>query len=199
MPAYLRTDTQEEAISALQMAASSLEAIAIDCYRWKWAVLALHAAVQGFMVLGLRGSNDFEVLSSAAAKDWLAAVEAGDPPPLDQKRLDSFLGLYRKVKSDRMLRYVNSKQFRPGKTHDRSLAMLNELRNEFTHFLPKHWSLEVSGLPSICGDCLDLIEFLGWDSGNVMWIDEGSETRAHRALAEARRQILAAHALGEVQ
>ncbi|MGA3058424.1 MAG: hypothetical protein ABSE70_10390 [Candidatus Limnocylindrales bacterium] len=197
MPAYLRTDAQEEAVSALEMFSDSLGAIATNRYRWKWAVLALHAAVQGFMVLGLRGSNDFDVLSPAAAKDWLAAVEAGDPPPFDQKRLDTFLGLYRKVKSDRMLRYVNSKQFHPGKTHDRSLAILNELRNEFTHFLPKHWSLEVSGLPAICGDCLDLIEFLGWDSGNVMWIGDDVEVRTRRALAEARRQILSAHTQGE--
>jgi|BarGraIncu01122A_1022018.scaffolds.fasta_scaffold90785_1 hypothetical protein len=149
------------------------------------------------MVLGLRGSNDFNVLSPAAAKDWLAAVEAGDPPPVDHKRLDTFLGLYRKVKSDRMLHFVNSKQFHPGKTHDRSMAMLNGLRNEFTHFLPKQWSLEVSGLPAICGDCLGLIEFLGWDSGNVIWIDGDVEVRARRALAEASRQILSAHTQSE--
>jgi hypothetical protein len=81
-----------------------------------------------------------------------------------------------------------------GKTHNRNVATLNGLRNDFTHFLPKHWSVDVSGPPSICADCLDLIEFLGWESGNVMWIDTSVEHRARRALAEGRREVRALQA-----
>jgi hypothetical protein len=57
MTHYLRTDEVEEAISAIEMVAESVAGVKADIYRWKWALIALHSAVQGFMVLALRGSN----------------------------------------------------------------------------------------------------------------------------------------------
>jgi hypothetical protein len=189
MPTYFRTDTSEEAVSALEMFAESLGDVAGDPYRWKWSIIALHGAVQGFLVLGLRGSNNFDVLSPRSAEIWAAAVNEGNLPPADG-RLDSLLGLYAKAKSDRMLKYTTSKRLEPRGTQGASVKMLNSLRNDFIHFVPKRWSIEVTGLPLMCGDCLDLIEFLGWESGNVMWVDDGVQKRARRAVADARRQIL---------
>jgi hypothetical protein len=89
-----------------------------------------------------------------------------------------------------MLKYTTSKRFEPRGTQGASVKALNSLRNDFIHFVPKRWSIEVSGLPAICSDCLDLIEFLGWECGNVMWVDDRLEERASGALADARRQIL---------
>jgi hypothetical protein len=189
MPTYLRTDTSEEAVSALEMFAESLEAVPGDPYRWKWSIVALHGALQGFLVLGLRGSNNFDVLSPSSAKIWAAAVNSGNLPPADG-RLDSLLGLYAKAKSDRMLNYTTSRRLQPRGTQDASVKMLNSLRNDFIHFVPKGWSIEISGLPRICGDCLDLIEFLGWGSGNVHWVDDTQQERAVRAVADARSQLL---------
>ncbi len=189
MPTYLRTDTSEEAVSAIEMFANTLGVVAADPYRWKWSIIALHGAVQGFLVLGLRGSNNFDVLNRRSAERWAQAVEAGNRPPADG-RLDSLLGLYAKTKSVRMLKYTTSKRFEPRGTQGASVKALNSLRNDFIHFVPKRWSIEVSGLPAICSDCLDLIEFLGWECGNVMWVDDRLEERARGALADARRQIL---------
>lgn len=191
MPAYLRTDMHEEAVSALEMFAESLAAVASDTYRWKWSVIALHGAVQGFLVLSLRGSNNFDVLNPRSAEIWAQAFEAHSPPSLDEQRLDSMLGLYAKAKSDRMMKFVTSRKFVPQGTQTPSIKALNSLRNGFIHFVPKRWSIEVGGLPAICSDCLDLIEFLGWQSGNVMWIEEDVEERARRAMVDARRHIQA--------
>jgi hypothetical protein len=54
---YLRTDEAEEAVSSLESAAEFLAAVRSDPYRWTWVILALHSAVQGFMILALRGGN----------------------------------------------------------------------------------------------------------------------------------------------
>ena len=64
---------------------------------------------------------------------------------------------------------------------DRSVRWLHRLRNDFMHFPPHSQLIEVSGLPRICSDCLSVIEFLGWDSGNVMWSYDESDERRHRA------------------
>jgi len=66
---------------------------------------------------------------------------------------------------------------------------LKDLRDDFIHFVPKGWSLEVSGLPTLCQDCLAIIEFLGWDCGNVIWYEPNVEARAKNALSRARSEI----------
>ena len=47
-----------------------------------------------------------------------------------------------------------SQAFKPG-TQGRSVKQLNKLRNEFIHFVPKGWSLEVDA--RIVDDCLNVI------------------------------------------
>jgi hypothetical protein len=47
---FLRTDVGEEAVSALEMVAESVAAAQANIYRWKRAIVALHSAVQGFMM-----------------------------------------------------------------------------------------------------------------------------------------------------
>lgn len=185
MELYLRTDESEEAVSALEMAADRLANVEGDIYQWKWAIIALHNAAQGFMVLALRGSNGFDVLGRKAARAWTEAIAAGKtPPPGD--RLETYLNLYSRTKGQRMIRYVNSRKFEPVGAQESSIKELNGLRNDFVHFLPKGWSLEVTGLPAMFEDVLAYMEFLAWDSGNVVWVEEDLETRARTALDAAR-------------
>ena len=75
--------------------------------------------------------------------------------------------LYRKP-SDRMMMYGHSQPFKPQGTQTESVKMLNHLRNEFIHFLPKGWSLEASGLPQVVKDCVNIIAFLAFECGNVL-------------------------------
>ena len=55
MEIWFRTDEFEEAILSFEKVAESSELIAKDLSRWRWLVISLHNAVQGFMVLALRG------------------------------------------------------------------------------------------------------------------------------------------------
>ena len=187
MTHYLRTDEVEEAISAIEMVAESVAGAKSDIYRWKWALIALHSAVQGFMDLALRSSNGLAALKDDVAAAWLEAYENNQSLP--QEGLDSYENLYKKVKGDRMLIYVHSKKFVPNGSQGRSINKLKDLRDEFIHFVPKGWSLEVSGLPQIFADCLDFIEFLGWQSGNVLWHEAALESRAEGAIGSARAAI----------
>lgn len=184
---YLQTNETEEAVSALEMMAEQSARVQNDPYRWKWVILAAHNALQGFMVLALRGSDGLLPLRDKVAQAWLKAYREKRNPP--QERLDSFPNLYKKIQSDRLLFYVHSKKFLPRGSQDRSVRKLNSLRNDFIHFLPRLWLLELGGLPEICLDCLDVIEFLGWQSGNIFWHNETHEERAQNALARAREVL----------
>lgn len=186
---WLRTDEYEEAISALEAASEWIGRIDTKMDYWKWVILAVHNATQGFMVLALRGSDGLRPLRKDVAAAWLEAYRESSEYPVE--KLDSFLDLYKKVKSDTMLFFVHSKKFAPVGSQDRSIKKLNSLRNDFIHFLPKSWSLEVSGLPQICIDCLALVEFLGWECGNIAWHEEKHHSRAQKTL-DASRELLKA-------
>jgi hypothetical protein len=66
-----------------------------------------------------------------------------------------------------MSHFGDSKPFAPNGTQEWSIKKLNEMRDEFIHFLPKSWTIELSGMPSIVEDCLNIIDFLVNESGNI--------------------------------
>lgn len=78
--------------------------------------------------------------------------------------MDSFLNLYKKIKGNPILGY----KFEPKRQQGRSVKKLNRLRNEFIHFMPRGWSIELSGLPCIFRDCLDVLSELG-ETNAMRW------------------------------
>lgn len=182
---WLRTNSFLETVSALETFTDELRLVGQDAYRWKWAILALHGALQGMMVLALQGSHGLHVLKEEDATRWLEAHARGGPYPTDLK-LDDFLGLYDKIKSDLMLVYGHSRKFRPEAAEGASIKQLNRFRNEFVHFTPRVYALELTGLPAICNDCLDIAHFLAWQSNNVIWTDAELAARASAAFEAAR-------------
>jgi hypothetical protein len=187
---WLETDESQEAVLALQLMSEQLSHLATtdNLHYWTWVIVGLHNALQGFMVLALRGTNNINVLNEECAEQWLAAYESGDGKYPEQK-LDKFLNLYKKIKSDRMQMYVNSLTFKPSGTQDRSVKKLNSFRNDFIHFVPKGWSIELSGLPQIVDDCLNIISFLAFVSSNVFWHEQVLETQTRILIEKAKHDV----------
>jgi len=184
MDLWLRTNETEEAISALEMLSEICPTLISDSYRWKWAIIATHNSLQGFMVLALRQGNGLLALKDKISQEWLKAHREGGKYPVE--KLDNFLNLYKKIKSDRMLCYVHSKKFIAKDDHNWSVKKLNDLRNEFIHFVPKGWSLELLGLPEICLSCIEIVEFLCWESGNLIFYEQIQKQRAKKSLKKIK-------------
>jgi hypothetical protein len=185
---WLQTDEEQEAVFALCEVIEHLPRVRIDLYQWKWVILALHGAVQGFMTLALRGTDTRHVLDKKSEKAWVEWTNSPESEAPSDFRLDHFLDLYKKVQSGRMNQWDNSVAFTPGRSHDFSMRTLNERRNEFIHFVPSGYSLEVSGLPKITQDCAELIRFLAFGSGNVRWYSEGLRRRTEEWLDWVERE-----------
>jgi hypothetical protein len=184
---YLRTNEHEEAVRSLEYAAVQASLITNDPYNWKWVLISMHNAVQGFMVLSLWNGNGLLSLRPDVAAKWLKANESGASYPAEW--LDSFLNLYRKVKDQTSFHVVGAGPFCATGTHDKSMERLNEFRNEFIHFTPKGWSLELAGLPSICLDALDLIQFFGWNSTAILWHKKSYVMRSKRAVKHLQKSL----------
>ncbi len=182
---HLITNGSIETITAFEMLSEQLQRMHDYSYRWKWAILAMHSGLQGLMVLALQGSNGLRVLKPEDAALWLDAHEKGKPYPSGLE-LDNFLNLYKKIKSDVMLLYVHSRKFHPKDSQGSSIKLLNRIRNEYVHFAPSVWALELKGLPQMMLDTLDIAEFLAWKSGNVFWTDGNLQNRIEKAIETSR-------------
>ena len=193
---WIETDAALEAVLGLEMVSEQLTKVSINHYYWKWVILALHNSLQGFMVLALRGLNNVNILTKKCAEEWLAAYEQGRPRDPNPKLAD-FPELYRSIKSGRMQLYSNSKIFKPNNTQNFSVKKLNSLRNEFIHFVPKIWALEISGLPQIIMDCISIISFLAFDCGNVIWHDTTLDQRTRELIEQISGQVAAGILLQE--
>lgn len=185
--AYFRTNHFDEAVSAIEAVADFSASVVADPYRWKWVVVAVHGTVQAFMILALHRGNGLLAMPDKRRDEWLKKYRAGEPLPAD--RMDSFLNLYDKVKTEAAAGWVHSKPFAPGETHDESMRKLNEIRNEFIHFMPKVWALELAGLPSICLDCLAVARFLHGEGGNILWHKAEVRERAEEAFDRAEHAL----------
>lgn len=131
-------------------------------------------------MLSLRHGNGLLALSDESYAAWMAAYEKGEPPP--PEKLDNYLNLYKKVKHKEWGQVSGNSRFVPTGSEGADIKRLNSLRNEFIHFTPKGWSLEVDGLPRICLATARLISFLCQETKNVFWHS-----------TEAREKLLAAH------
>ena len=186
-PNSVVTGSVRETISALEAVADELERAQGDPYRWKWVILTLHGLVQGMMALALKGSNGHNVLKSADAKRLALAVENGTPIPTDLK-MDSFLNLYKKIKSDT---YSDGEKFTPQGTQGKSIKDLNRLRNQFIHFTPCTFSLVRNGLPKVTLDCLNIVHSLAYGLKNIVWPEDldGRMKKAFTAASQAAREM----------
>lgn len=181
-------DKHTVGLTSLEMLLHCLKTVEGKKTYWQWIYISLHSAVQAYMVLALTGSNNLLTYRDQDAELWLRNYRDGLQLP--SCNLDSFLGLYRKTKSDKMLFYTHSSRFVPTETQDQSMDHLNDLRNDFIHYLIDyyHIGLQFFGY-AIVTDCLDYIEFLAFKSNNIIWDNEQYKTETERFLLECRSVI----------
>ena len=188
---WLSTNEWIETVSDFEMFSEQLQRVIDDPRQWKWAIFALHSGIQGMMVLALEGSHGLNVLREKDAERWLSWKEGDRSEPEPRGKLAPFLNLYRKIKDDKypMKRYGDSQQFVPTGTQGQSIKRLNHWRNKFVHFTPKLWVIELGGLPAIMSDCLEIAEFLAWESGNIIWYEHDLKKRLKAAFTSAHKSL----------
>jgi hypothetical protein len=186
---WLYTNEAQDAVFSLEVTVDHLAKTANDLRHWKWVIVALHNALQGFMVLALKGSNAFAVTKKDSLKK-LWEAEKRDDQTVPPAELDTTTWLYKKIQDPKYMRmYMHSKVFSPSGTQNKSVEKLKVLRDEFIHFFPKSWGIEVSGLPQFVEDSMGVIDFLVFTSGNILWHDDSLESKASGLIECIREQI----------
>jgi len=104
--------------------------------------------IQAQLPEGMTGAEFAEVLQSC----WM---------------LVDFAELYRRVKSDQMKQFIDSKPLPASPRFDSAIETLISLRNQFIHFVPKLWEISEEHMQTVVVPCLEIMRFLLLESGNT--------------------------------
>lgn len=160
MSQFLRTDEATEVFVTLSALSDFLQRASNDVYYWKWAFIALHNCVQGAMVVALRRTDGFGPIQKHIETKWYKEYRRTGEPPIIEERLLRFMELYDKIKMSGTLQWTSVERYDPRGRQDRAMRKLNDIRNDFIHFTPKGWSLEITDAPELFMEVLDVVAFL---------------------------------------
>lgn len=149
---WLRVDEATDVLGSLRHCLRCRTIAQDDQLAWKWFMLALHSALQGACVCHLTTTTQpIGPLTKRNTEEWLTWLENGNTGPAPKVYLLPLPDLLKRV------RKVNSAGDGSNSFQviisDQDLAWLTGfhevLRNQFVHFEPMGWSVELSGLPSL--------------------------------------------------
>lgn len=173
---FLRLTEETNALDYLERAGEFIRQSNSDERAWKWVVLSLHGALYGFAIAACKSSNYQSVVkvtrkgrehlitldeALGMCKDarWMGALQGGLPLNLSASQEDSI----RRLKET--------------------------LRNNFEHYIPGGWSIELHGLPRIAMDVLDVIRFLAVETLRYQHLNQTQRKRVKSVVYNAKRLL----------
>ena len=152
-PVWLRLSVIENAIDNLEMVSYFLENIESEM-KWKWAVIALHQALYGFAISASSGFVQRKVTRPSKKYSDGKLISIWEAIDLVKKPADVAPEFHKS------LVLSSDENWAVGK-------LVDEFRNEFEHFTPKSWSVEVSGMPKLISLVIRVIRFIALESNRV--------------------------------
>jgi hypothetical protein len=148
---WLRFNECEDVLASTDLLAIVAPKLRKQPSNWKWVILAVHNGLQGALVCAIKDTSGTSMLDKTSATKMLNYLETleGDIP---QEKLADFLTL---------LKRYRKKYPYPGLTNEQLkhiLKLHKHFRNNFAHYVPTGWSIEISMLPAIIESALLLIE-----------------------------------------
>jgi|SRR5579884_138284 len=154
---YVQFDELEDVLSSLDLLALTVPLVKEQPSYWKWVIIAAHSGLQGAMVCALRDSAGISILNRKSAREMLEwrKTGIGERP---KEFLADFMTLLRRC------RKASCMEGHPltlsGPQVDDVTYLHGEFRNQFAHFIPIGWSIEIAGLPRIIRAAIDATETL---------------------------------------
>lgn len=168
---WIQTDEAEDVAGSIRHVIRAVQVVGEDPLAWKWVVLALHSALQGACVCHLTTTAaPVGAVTERNAGEWLAYFEDSRTNPNAKPPKTHLMGLPDLLTAVREPHSAGDRSNTAGVAISESeLNWLGrfhkDIRNQFVHFEPKGWSIEVSGIPEIAKLVARIIEDIlriGW-------------------------------------
>ncbi len=170
---WLRLTEEKNALDYLEKAAYYIHETETSVLAWKWVIIALFGALYGFAICACKGTSLV----------WVTyETKKG-------RRLISF-DMALKICQDpnRMRIRASSKPLELSKNQKGSIKSLREeFRNNFEHYIPMEWSIEVHGMPQIAMDALEVIRFLALETGTFTDLNKSQRKKIKSIVFQSKK------------
>jgi len=170
---YIETNEAEDVAGSIRHVLRCAKLVSSDPQAWKWGLLTLHSALQGACVCHLTGTAaPLGAVTRANAEKWTKYFEDSrdnpdaKPPKTELMTLPDLLKAVRKPGSAGS--HISNGGGRI-EISDKEINWLkrlhDEIRNQFIHFQPMSWSIDVSGVPEFARTVARIIKDIlayGW-------------------------------------
>ncbi|MDD4795978.1 MAG: hypothetical protein PHG03_05440 [Bacilli bacterium] len=158
---YLEITEEVNALDFLEKAYFFISQNKIKTINWKWISIALHGALYGFAICMLKGTNYERVINES------------------NNRLISFDEAIKRCQRPKYVKMTTiSKELVLNHKQRESIRILKDLlRNNFIHYIPSNWSIEIHGCPNVAIDILSIIKFLALKSGNYLSLSDAQKKK----------------------
>jgi hypothetical protein len=178
----VRFDEYEDVLASTDLLAIVAPNLRKQPSNWKWMILAAHNGLQGALVCAIQDTSVTNILEKKSATEMLNYLETlqGDRP---QEKLADFITLLKRYRRKYPSPGICVEQLK----HIHKLH--KQFRNNFAHFVPAGWSIEVAMLPQIVESALDLIEAAMQQEQVVRHLSGNRKRRLQRNLAATRAAL----------
>ncbi|MGD0037258.1 MAG: hypothetical protein ABSC53_08205 [Bacteroidota bacterium] len=175
-PKYIRFTEETNAIDYLRQSGYHIARTEKDSSAWKWVILCLHGALYGFAICAVRCTDYGRVTYT---------TKSGD-----QKLIRFDEALKRAQDTNWMTQTILSKPLQLTDDQRHAIRILKKIfRDNFEHFIPKGWSIEIHGFPQIAMNVLEVINFLALDTGNYVLFDQPLRHEVKSIISEAMNYL----------
>ena len=186
---YYRTNLKEEAIDYLDKLSLFFDKTAICESYWKWVIISLHGSLYHFMLLALRNTDGSGVWKNEI-RNKMGYLDFSKE---DKMYLMSFNEVFKRIKDKKKMGgYMNSKFYISNKNIDIAVEDLNKWRNNFVHYKPKGWSIEIEIFKNILKEVLPVLKFIVNDSGRIL-LEENEINSMNIIIEKIERKTKSGH------
>ncbi|WP_209833102.1 hypothetical protein [Ruegeria sp. HKCCE3926] len=188
---YFYTDEAHDVLISLSEVVHQMERVAQgDKHCWKWVVIAMASAINGALTCHLSGNIQVGALTKIDARATIDALQDHNHDELPKKpKLANPRELFVRARRE-------DKRLEPAgciltlsSVQKRAFDKLFELRNSFSHFEPRGWGIEVSGMPSIMLNLLNIIEQIYDDCWAFRHLSDNDYEDFNRLLGALNKQL----------
>ncbi len=175
-PKWLRFTEETNALDYLERAGEFIKLTESDKTAWKWVVLALHGALYGFAIAACKGSDYRSVVHvTKKGLNKLISFDQALAMCADAKRMGTLHGGRALILTDGQKTSI--------------MKLKQSLRNNFEHYVPGGWSIELHGLPRISIDVLDIIHFLALETFRYQHLTQSQRRRVKSITYQCKRLL----------
>lgn len=175
---HMYINRSQDALISLQQFGDCIARVNVDEKHWKYALIAIHNALQGFMAVSLRGQSLTDTWKNGDDKDrWHNPAVPAEERKIPHLDYFNNLGKNTFDKSDGI-------DWKP-------LELLNSRRNDFIHFNTDGQYLERAGLVPMCAQALKAIQVAKSKASGIVFYNTGEEEEYEEAMKRAQELLSA--------